>query len=452
MRGEVRVLKFGGSSLGNADCLRRAAGLVAAAVRQGPAVVVASAMSGVTDRLIEVARRSEAGDEEVHDTLASLGQQHQAVLRALPVAENVQRRIAAEVEQVIAKVSALCRDVAASRELTAPVLDVISSAGERLSSRLVCCALGPRGIVIEATALIVTDDAFGQAAPLMAETRERVRSRLIPLMEKGLIPVVAGFTGATPQQRTTTLGRGGSDYTATILGAALNAAEIIIWTDVDGVLSADPRLVPEAGALREISHREAAELARFGAKGFHPQTFGPLADRETPIWIRNSFAPERTGTRIRGSDGRASGVKAVVVVNDLRLVASNHKVAVAQETAWCEAAVLAKARADGILISRSLPNEIRFVVEIMNPELMSNALPLRPVGVAVDREVALVSVVGEGVRETPGTDRIFSTLRRHDVNIIALVQEPSEHSISLAVEPGEVRKAAAALHRELGLT
>ena len=416
-------MKFGGSSLGNAECLRRAARLVDAAVRQGPSVVVASAMSGVTDRLIEVARRSETGDEEVHDILASLGQQHEAVLRALPAAENVQRRIAAEVDQVIAKVSVLCRHVAASRELTAPVLDVIASAGERLSSRLVCCALGPRGIVIEATALIVTDDAFGKAAPLMAETRERVRSQLIPLMEKGLIPVVAGFTGATAQQRTTTLGRGGSDYTATILGAALNATEIIIWTDVDGVLSADPRLVPEAGALREISHREAAELARFGAKGFHPQTFGPLADRETPIWIRNSFAPERTGTRIMGSNGRGSGVKAVVVVNNLRLVAANnHKVAVA-------------------------PNEIRFVVEIMNPELMSNA-----VEVPVDREVALVSVVGEGVRETPGTERIFSTLRRHDVNIIALVQEPSEHSISLAVEPGEVKRAAAALHRELGLT
>ena len=388
-------MKFGGSSLGDADCLKRAARLVDAAVQQGPSVVVASAMSGVTDLLIEAARRSEAGDEEVHNTLAaSLARQHEAVLRALPVAENVRQKIAAEVEQVIAKASALCRGVAVLRELTPSTLDVISSAGERLSSRLVCCALGPRGVVVEATELIVTDDSFGQAKPLMAETRERVRSRLKPLMEEGFIPVVAGFTGATAQEGTTTLGRGGSDYTATILGAALDAAEIIVWTDVDGVLSADPRLVPEAGTLREISHREAAELARFGAKGFHPQTFGPLADTETPIWIRNSFAPERAGTKITNSGGRVNGgVKAVVVVNP------------------------------------------------------------HPVGLAVGREVALVSVVGEGVQETPGiTESVCGALQRHNVNVIALVQNHSKYSISLAVEPDDVRKAAAAIHREFSLT
>lgn len=420
----MRVLKFGGSSLGDADCIGRAARLVAASSRRGPSVVVASAMGGVTDSLVEAARRSEIGDAEAHVTLAaSLRRRHEAVLRALPAPAEVRHGVAAEMEQIIEAAAALCRVGAARRELTPSSLDALLSAGEGLSTRLVGCALWPSGVVVEATGLVVTDGAFGRAAPLMPETRERVRARLLPLTAEGFVPVVAGFVGATERGETTTLGRGGSDYTATILGAALDATEITVWTDVDGVLSADPRLVPEAGVLPEISHGEAAELVRFGVKRFHPQTFRPLAGRATPVRVRNSFAPGREGTTITGSGGRSDGaVKVVVAVNDFRLISA----------------------ADGAhLSSSSLPNEIRFAAETLLPEFASRGATY---------SVSLISVVGEGVWETPGmAARMTDALRRHDISVIALARGPSGHSISVAVEPREVGRAAAAIHRELGL-
>ncbi len=275
-REKIRVMKFGGTSVGDAIRIRRAAEIVATASKDSSVVAVVSAMGGVTNRLAEAAQASAAGNRDTAVQIAeTLRKQHQEAVKDLVSNDDRRFLLIAEIEKIIEQVTGLCYGTALLRELTPRVLDEILSTGERLSARLLAnalCELGLKGVAVEATELIVTDNISGRADPLMPQTREKAAARLLPLIADNLVPVVTGFIGATAEGMLTTLGRGGSDYSATILGAALDAAEVIIWTDVDGVLTADPRLVPEARTLREISYNEAAELAYFGAKVLHPKT------------------------------------------------------------------------------------------------------------------------------------------------------------------------------------
>ena len=267
-------MKFGGTSVGDAPCIARTAQICAAAARESSVVVVVSAMSGVTNRLIEAATFSEAGESgKSSEQLAAIRKQHEMALEAL-IADAAQRKkLHQRIEDMLGEATRLCEGAALLRELTPRTLDLVSSLGERLSAPMVAAALSAAGASsepIEATELIVTDGFYGGAEPLIDLTRERCEARLRPLLKEGVVPVVTGFIGASQEGGLTTLGRGGSDYSATILSAALVADEAIIWTDVDGVLTADPRLVPEARTIPEISYREAAELAYFGAKVLHP--------------------------------------------------------------------------------------------------------------------------------------------------------------------------------------
>src|SRR5947207_8351760 len=325
MTGNVRIMKFGGTSVGDGACIRRAAEISAAAANDGALVVVVSAMSGVTNRLIAAAHESARGDTRV---AAELGQtlrtQHEAAIELLVDDADKRAELTGEAAKIIDEVTALCHGTALLRELTPRALDAISSTGERLSARLLAeslRALGHNGVAIEATELIVTDNLSGRAEPLMGETRERAAARLAPLLRENSVPVVTGFIGATPEGTLTTLGRGGSDYSATILGAALDASEVIIWTDVDGVLTADPRLVSGARTLPEISYREAAELAHFGAKVLHPKTVRAVMQCGIPLWIRNTFTPERPGTKITpAGPPNNGGVKALTAISDVALI------------------------------------------------------------------------------------------------------------------------------------
>jgi len=239
MNHNLQVMKFGGTSVGNAECIQRAAEIVARAARAAPVVAVVSAMGGVTNRLIEAAHASATGDVNAAGSLVeSLKHQHDAATEILIADADQRAQLGAELHQIIEEVSSLCRGTALLRELTPRTLDAISSTGERLSARLLATALrqlGVNSVAVEATDLIVTDNHSGRAEPLMAETRQRASAKLAPLLADGAVPVVTGFIGATVDGKLTTLGRGGSDYSATILGAALDAKEIIIWTDVDGV-------------------------------------------------------------------------------------------------------------------------------------------------------------------------------------------------------------------------
>src|SRR5258707_1059949 len=325
MRNKLRVMKFGGTSVGDAECIGRAAEIVAGASLEGAVLVVVSAMSGVTNQLVQAAQQSVSGDDtESREIAAGLRNQHSAAVTALIKDEARRSQLAREVEQITGEVTSLCRGITLLRELTPRTLAVVSSIGERLSARLMAGALSELGVrseAIEATEVIITDDDYGQAEPLMAQVRERAAARIGPLLREGITPVVTGFIGATAEGALTTLGRGGSDYSATVLGAALDADEIIIWTDVDGVLSTDPRLVPEARLLREISYNEAAELAFFGAKVLHPKTLRPVAEAGIPVWIRNSFAPENPGTRItRTGRPTNNGVRGITAIANVSLI------------------------------------------------------------------------------------------------------------------------------------
>jgi bifunctional aspartokinase / homoserine dehydrogenase 1 len=462
------VMKFGGTSVGDADCVRRAAAIVKSTAAQRRVVVVVSAMSGVTNRLIQAAHRAEAGDQEVSAKLVGeLRQQHVTALDALVRDPRSHEEIISALKLVLDELERLLRGTALLRELTPRALDAISGVGERLSAPLVAgaiCELGVRSVAISATEVIVTDGHHGRAEPLMAPTRERAEARLRGLLDQGVVPVVTGFIATTLEGVQTTLGRGGSDYSATILGAALGAHETVIWTDVDGVKTADPRLVPEARTIPEISYNEAAELAYFGAKVLHPNTLRPVTAAGVPVWIRNSFAPEKPGTKIT-AEGMASGggVKALTAIRDVTLITVGGPGIVGLTDVLARSfAATAETRTNVFLVSQSSSqNDICFVIssadekatvkalrEAFTPEIDEQTVE----HVTANHDVAVVAVVGENMRGIPGVaGRTFGALGREGVNIIAIAQGSSEYNISLVVQESAMQRALAALHKEFGL-
>jgi aspartate kinase len=468
-REKVRVMKFGGTSVGDAIRIRRAAEIVAAAAaKEGTVVAVVSAMGGVTNRLIEAAQASATGNRNTAMQIAeTLRKQHHEAVEDLVNNNDRRLLLAAEIEKIIEQVTGLCYGTALLRELTPRVLDEILSTGERLSARLLAnalCELGLKGVAVEATELIVTDSVSGCADPLMPQTREKASARLSALIADDSVPVVTGFIGATAEGMLTTLGRGGSDYSATILGAALDAAEVIIWTDVDGVLTADPRLVPEARTLREISYNEAAELAYFGAKVLHPKTLRPVSEAGIPVWIRNSFAPERQGTKITATGHpTARGVKAITAICGVSLITVGGRGIVGLPgVAGKTFSAVANAQANVLLISQSSSqNDICFIInsedETRTVEKLRQAFAFdlthqQIEHITVNPEIAIVAVVGDRMRGTPGiSGRTFSALGRKGINIIAIAQGSSEYNVSFVVEVDMMREAVQALHSEFGL-
>lgn len=461
-------MKFGGTSVGDAACIHRVAQIVHDASRDASVVAVVSAMSGVTNRLIEAATRAELGDRDrVAEIFHALRKQHDDVLSAIVRPGEARSQIAKSMGEIFADGERLCEGTALLRELSPRALDSVSSLGERLSAPLVAGALselGARSAAVEATELVVTDSYHGGAEPMMRPTRDHSQSRLRPMLEAEFVPVITGFIGANEQGVLTTLGRGGSDYSATILGAALDADEVIIWTDVDGVLTADPRLVSDARTIPEISYREAAELAYFGAKVLHPKTLRAVMQAGIPIWIRNSFAPERPGTKIT-PQGRTNsgGVKALTAVKDVALIAvGGPGIVGVPDVVGRTFSTTSKVRANVLLISQSSSqNDICFIVsapdakrtvEAVRSEFALDVAHEQVEHITVDPNIAIVAVVGENMHGTPGVaGRTFSALGREGVNIIAIAQGSSEYNISFVVEEHHMKTALAALHNEFAL-
>ena len=468
MKPALQVMKFGGTSVGDADCIRRVASIVHSAATEHPVVVVVSAMSGVTNRLVQAAHRAEHGEQDAIAPLANeLRTQHIAALEALVSDTQARAKVAAACQQVLDELERLLRGTTLLRELTPRALDVISGIGERLSAPLVAaavCELGLRAVSISATEVIVTDSHHGRAEPLMAPTRSRAEARLRPLLDQGIVPVVTGFIAATPEGVQTTLGRGGSDYSATILGAALGAQETVIWTDVDGVKTVDPRLVPEARTISEISYNEAAELAYFGAKVLHPNTLRPVTAAGVPVWIRNTFAPEKPGTRITAEGmPTGGGVKALTAIRDVTLVTVGGPGIVGLPDVLARSfAATAETRTNVFLVSQSSSqNDICFVIatadekralkalrDAFAPEIAEQTVE----HVTCNPDIAIVAVVGENMRGIPGVaGRTFTALGRENVNIMAIAQGSSEYNISLVVQKDSMQRALVALHNEFRL-
>lgn len=461
----LRVLKFGGTSVGDASSISKAVRIIEDAATTGGVLVVVSAMSGVTNKLIRAANLAAAGDEAAVDAVMSeLRHQHVATFDALVVSGGQRHSFRRKLAALLEEYAANCRELASIGRPTAKLLDAISGLGERLSAPLVAAALNDRGVAgaaMEGSELIITNADHGAAEPLMGLTTERCHQRLQPLLQQGIIPVVTGFIGGTESGVLTTLGRGGSDYSATIVAAALGAEEVIIWTDVDGILTADPCMVPNAATIRELSYREAAELAHFGAKVLHPKAIRPLLKSGITMWIRNTFSPEQPGTKIVPE-------RQIETIQDITGLATMRNVTLIRisgpgifdETEALDRAVaaVAAAQAESLVISQSSTgNEIFFLVPSSALEIALEALrrefsPDLQSGKAVyitNSNVALLTEVIHNVSSVKKIlDRTCGVLMREKVNVHAYAAASSEctHSFVLALD--DIDRALLAIHRE----
>lgn len=456
------VMKFGGTSVGDAARFQHVADLIERVRTRHPRLaVVVSAMAGVTDALIRLGHQAARGDPGWAATLEALAAQHRRTVDALalPPAE------AAALEEAFrigfARAEAVARAVAALGELSPSALDLLAGFGERWSARILAAVLRARGVAAEAVdadAFIVTDDRFGEASPDLERTRERARAHLLPLLERGVLPVVTGFIGATPEGRPTTLGRGGSDFSATLLGYALDAEAVWIWTDVDGVMSADPRIVPEARTIPELSYIEAAEMAYFGAKVLHPRTLLPCIDRRIPVRILNTFNPQHPGTWIVPEPRGNGQVKAVTLIKGMSLITVEGRgmlgvPGVAARTF----ATVAGLGVSILMISQSSSEQnICFVIPAAAAPRVVQALRAafeREIARrdiediwAMDR-VAIIAVVGAGLRATPGiAARVFNALGACRINVLSIAQGSSEYNLSLVVAESEAEEAVRRIH------
>ena len=464
----MQVLKFGGTSVGNAQAIAQAVQIVVSqATRDKNTVIVTSAMRGVTDLLIDAAKAAAGGNRQRYrDARQTLIARHRDASEALVHGLDELTQIHGMLDERVREFERLCMAVATLGELTDRGVAVISGLGERLIGPLLAAAIRSRGLraeFVDAGELIVTDDAYLSGNPQMDITRERTRGRLLPLLAEGVLPVVTGFVAATADGVPTVLGRGGSDYSATILGAALDADEEQIWTDVDGVLTADPCIVREARPLPELSYSEAAELAYFGAEVLHPKTMLPCIDRDIPVIVLNTFNPTFAGTRVVARSANGGSVKALAMVRGLALVtvAGRGMMGVPGIAARTFAAVAAQG-ANVLMISQaSSEQSICFIVPEGDAakvaqglkETFAGEIRRRLIdGVTVEPNIVIVAVVGEGMKGTPGiAARIFGALGGKGVNVVAVAQGSSEANISLALAAGDADAAVRYIHDAFGL-
>ena len=461
------AMKFGGTSVGNAERMKNVAEILADNAQRSEVVVVVSAMGGVTDMLIRAANEASRGDRENWKNVRrELAHRHREVADQLLKAAE-QAEVLPRLADAVADFENLCSGFSLVREVTPRAMDTLSSLGEVMSANLMAAILRSRGTpaeAVDATELIVTDDCFGNATPFFDETNVKTRQRLAGLRRRGVIPVITGFRGATRAGSCTTLGRGGSDYSGTIVGAALDADEVWIWTDVDGVMTTDPRLVPEAHILPEISYREAIELSFFGAKVLHPKTILPVMKKKIPVWIKNSFNPACRGTCIVPSaTNHHKGVKAITFVSKADIITITGKESLSFPQLAAKAfgslslddistLMVTQSSADNVLCFAVHDADVSRVKAQLEKTFELEMLHDDRVSIEVMPHVAIVVAIGENMEGTPGiSGRIFGSLGRRGINIIAIAQGSSELSISFAVKASDVKEAVKAIHEEFTL-
>ncbi len=461
-------MKFGGTSVASGENIRLIANLIANYVGQGYAIVtVVSASKGVTDELVEASKQAKNRNQDyIYKFKQKIVEKHLATARKAVgsklILEEVERIIGATVDEL----EKVLTGIVYLGELTLKSKDYVLSFGEKLSTPIVWGALRDLGLNAQhftgKDAGIVTDSNFGEANPLMNVTKYEVRRKIGPLLEKGIIPVVTGYIAATQDGETTTLGRGGSDYTATIVGAALDVDEIWIWTDVDGLMTSDPKIVASAKTLSELSFQEATEMAILEAKAMHPRALEPAMEENIPLRIRNAFNPERLGTLIVKKQGIKPGdiVKAITLVKNLAMVnVSGAGMVGTPGTAAKVFDVLGNDNINILMISQSVSEaNISFIILRSLLERTVSKLEIALLGKGLIREVTgeddvcVVSVVGAGMKGTPGVaSRVFTAIARKGINIRMIAQGSSELNISFVVKEIDGEKAVRVIHEEFKL-
>ena len=459
------VMKFGGTSVGNAERIRQAAAIVNQHAQRGNhIVVVVSALSQVTDLILQILNHARQGNgKEMQEALRQLSHRHEQVLSQLFQGGDLES-VSADAKASMQRLSEFCSALLLLGSATPQVMDMAMPVGEQISARIFAACLaqmGARGRFVDSAHVLITDDKFGDASPDMESTRRQSREVLLPLLSQGHIPIVMGYSGATRTGQVTTLGRGGSDYSATILGAALDADEVWIWTDVDGVLTADPRVCAEAVTLPAITFAEAIELSYYGAKVIHRKAIRPAMERGIPVWIKNSFKPELPGTKIVESLPTGSGpVKAVTAVTQASLVTLSTRRDVHFAEIFGRLFLRLGHEHIDVLFSTQSSSEdsLGLVLRQQDTEHVLQAIQrlfrtelkhgvLNPVSVHSD--VAVIAVLGSGMKGTCGIlGRLFSAVARTNVSVIAVAQGASELNICFAVTASRANQVLQAVHQE----
>lgn len=459
----MKVLKFGGSSVANSENIKKVIGIIESRLhKSSPCIVVLSAMQGVTDNLIEIAKTAEKGDDSFKAKIRELESKHIQTAKEL-LGEEFEFSISDFIQNRISELRSICEGVCLLKELTGKTLDRVMSFGEILSSRIISVKLAQIGIENywkDLRQLIVTDSNFGSASVDFKKTNEKVKTFFEST--KATLYVLPGFIASDENGATTTLGRGGSDYTAAILAAALDAEVLEIWTDVSGMMTADPRLVKHARQIPHISYREAMELSHFGAKVIYPPTIQPVMAKGIPVWIKNTFEPDESGTLIEteADEKKNEVVCGISSINEIALLnlegsgmvgvpgfskrffgalaeekinvilitqsSSEHSICVAVEEKFAERAKIA--------VDKEFENEIA----------VGKVEPLR-----IEKGFSCLAIVGDGMRSHTGlAGKMFSALGLQGVNIHAIAQGSSERNISAVIKTSDVKKAVNALHEE----
>ncbi|MBI3170206.1 MAG: aspartate kinase [Chloroflexi bacterium] len=462
------VMKFGGTSVGSVDALKSAIQIIRDAKKDWDrVVVVTSAMAGVTNLLLDSAASASHGKvDSLPVTESTLREKHFAAADALIKDETLRESAKSEINSLILSLVSLCKAIAVLGEASPRAMDTVASLGERMSVRLLGAVVKDAGIPaqsIESTEFVITNAHYQNAHPDFKATTEKTRGLLNPLMDAGIIPITAGFIGATPEGAITTLGRGGSDYSAAIIGAVLPADDVWIWTDVDGVMTTDPRIVPNAVTLPEINYNEIAELAYYGAKVLHPKTIRPVLDAGIGLRICNTFNPSHPGTRLIASpksNGKVNGkvIKAVTAIRKQRLITIEGRgmLGVPGVAARAFGAVASTGTSVPLITQASSEQSICFAVPSELAQVVMSSLEksfAREIeDEDIDRvwsteDVSIITVVGSGMRHTPGVSgQVFSKLGNDGVNVLAIAQGSSEVSISLVVDAADTENAVKTLH------
>ena len=452
------VMKFGGTSVGSGEMILRVSKIVSDATEEK--VVVVSAASGITDLLISAATLASQGERSYGEIFSKITE------KEFSISNFLFGEMLPEVNELLENLKNILNGIFVIGELTERALDTVKSFGERMSARIVSEQLkkvGIKSVAVDATRFLITDKNFGNAFPLFKDSKVRATKLFSRFFKDRVTPVVTGFIGATKGGKTTTLGRGGSDFSATILGRLLDAREVWIWTDVNGVMTADPRIVKNARSLKEISYNEASELSYFGAKVIHPKALLPVADKGIPVRILNTFQPDFPGTLITEKEEQRGFVKAITRIKGTALISINGRgmlgiPGIAERVFKCAA----RTRSNVFMISQSSSEQnicftvsssdaqrlVKSLKEEFSEELKEGAID----SIESDSKISVVSAVGAGIKTAPNVSgKIFSALGRNGINVLAIAQGSSDYNVSFAVKEKLSKDAINVLHSELGL-
>ena len=460
------VLKFGGTSLASVKDIQNVTNIVSELSNENEIVIVCSAVDGITDDLIHISEQiKKVNKKEANRVLAKISQKHKQFTTHIVTDSKIQKTLLDKMKSDLSELEELVHGLLLLGEVTPRSFDYLASFGEKLSINLVSFALQQlkkKSVPLSGKqAGIVTDSNFGESRPLMDTTKIRLSKTIQDLFDKNTIPVVGGFSGADQHGNTTTFGRGGSDYTATIIASCIDADEIWLMSDVDGLMTADPKLVNDAKLLKEVSYAEAVEMAQFGAKQIHPRTFEPLVSKKIPMRIRSTFDLANTGTIVTASPSAATKktVKCASAIRNIGLVDLTGGVLFAAPgTAAKIFTLLADINVNVMMVS-SNPSEssISIIVKKIDLDRAVNALEMSLLGKTVKKivttpNVSIIAVIGSGMSGTVGiASKVFSAVQKRNVNVIMIAQGSSELNLAFVVKDNDCKPVIEALHEEFEL-